>query len=86
LPRSPPPFPTRNNLGVESASHDSARQSSFFSRRWRRGRRRVAFANANLLTELSARSDGARLSDGSLVLNDGIAVDLTSLALYRPTI
>ena len=43
----------------------------------------VAFANANLLTELSGRPGGARLLDGFLVLNDGIAVDLASLALYR---
>jgi beta-1,4-glucosyltransferase len=80
----PPPFPRRNILGVEiSVARQREAIEFLLGRLAARVPTRVAFANANLLTELSARPGGARLLDGFLVLNDGIAVDLASLALYR---
>jgi beta-1,4-glucosyltransferase len=80
----PPPFPRRNILGVEiSVARQREVIEFLLARLAARVPTRVAFANANLLTELSGRPGGARLLDGFLVLNDGIAVDLASLALYR---
>jgi exopolysaccharide biosynthesis WecB/TagA/CpsF family protein len=80
----PPPFPRRNILGVEiSVARQREAIDFLLARLAARVPTRIAFANANLLTELSARPAGARLLDGFLVLNDGIAVDLASLALYR---
>src|SRR5947209_17129960 len=80
----PPPFPRRNVLGVEiSVARQREAIEFLLARLAARAPTRVAFANANLLTELSARPEGAKLLDGFLVLNDGIAVDLASLALYR---
>jgi exopolysaccharide biosynthesis WecB/TagA/CpsF family protein len=80
----PSPFPRRNILGVEiSVARQREAIEFLLARLAARTPTRVAFANANLLTELSARPHGARLLDGFLVLNDGIAVDLASLALYR---
>ena len=80
----PPPFPTRNILGVEiSVARQREAIEFLLARLAARLPTQVAFANANLLTELSGRPGGARLLDGFLVLNDGIAVDLASLALYR---
>jgi beta-1,4-glucosyltransferase len=80
----PPLFPRRNILGVEiSVARQREAVEFLLARLTAREPTRVAFANANLLTELSARPQGARLLDGFLVLNDGIAVDLASLALYR---
>ena len=80
----PPPFPRRNILGVEiSVARRREAIEFLLARLASRLPTRVAFANANLLTELSARPGGARLLDGFLVLNDGIAVDLASLALHR---
>lgn len=80
----PPPFPTRNILGVEiSVARQREAIEFLLGRLAARVATRVAFANANLLTELSAQPDGTRPLDGFLVLNDGIAVDLASLALYR---
>ncbi len=80
----PPPFPTRNVLGVEiSVARQREAIEFLLARLAGRLPTRVAFANANLLTTLSSESGGARLLDGFLVLNDGIAVDLASLLLYR---
>jgi beta-1,4-glucosyltransferase len=80
----PPPFPTRNILGVEiSVARQREAIEFLLARLAARVPTRVAFANANLLTELAGRPGGARLLDGFLVLNDGIGVDLASLALYR---
>jgi exopolysaccharide biosynthesis WecB/TagA/CpsF family protein len=80
----PPPFSRRNILGVDITVARQREAIDFLlARLAARVPTRVAFANANLLTELSARPEGARLLDGFLVLNDGIAVDLASLALYR---
>src|SRR5947209_4371236 len=80
----PPPFPRRNILGVEvSVARQRDAIEFLLARLAARVPTRLAFANANLLTELSERSGGTRLLDGFLVLNDGIAVDLASLALYR---
>jgi exopolysaccharide biosynthesis WecB/TagA/CpsF family protein len=80
----PPPFPGRNILGVEiSVARQRDAIDFLLARLAARKPTRVAFANANLLTELSTRPGGAALLDGFLVLNDGIAVDLASLALYR---
>jgi beta-1,4-glucosyltransferase len=80
----PPPFPTRNILGVEiSVARQREAIEFLLARLAARLPTQVAFANATLLTELSGRPGGARLLDGFLVLNDGIAVDLASLALYR---
>jgi len=80
----PPPFPTRNILGVEiSVARQREAIEFLLARLASRTPTRLAFANANLLTTLSAEPGGARLLDGFLVLNDGIAVDLASMALYR---
>src|SRR5947209_9992238 len=80
----PPPFPRRNILGVEvSVARQRDAIEFLLARLAARVPTRLAFANANLLTELSERSGGTRLLDGFLVLNDGIAVDLASVALYR---
>jgi exopolysaccharide biosynthesis WecB/TagA/CpsF family protein len=80
----PPPFPRRNILGVEiSVARQREAIEFLLARLAMRVPTRVAFANANLLTELSARPGGAGLLEGFLVLNDGIAVDLASVALYR---
>jgi beta-1,4-glucosyltransferase len=80
----PPPFPRRNILGVEiSVARQREAIEFLLARLATRVPTRVAFANANLLTELSARPGGAGLLEGFLVLNDGIAVDLASVALYR---
>jgi beta-1,4-glucosyltransferase len=80
----PPPFPRRNILGVEiSVARQREAIEFLLARLAARVPTRVAFANANLLTTLSSEPGGARLLDGFLVLNDGIAVDLASLALYR---
>ena len=81
---APSPFARRNVLGVEiSVARQREAIEFLLARLGAREPTRVAFANANLLTELSARPGGAALLDGFLVLNDGIAVDLASLALYR---
>jgi beta-1,4-glucosyltransferase len=81
---APPPFPRRNILGVEiSVALQREAIDFLLARLATRVPTRVAFANANLLTELSGRPGGAALLDPFLVLNDGIAVDLASLALYR---
>ncbi|MBV8848672.1 MAG: WecB/TagA/CpsF family glycosyltransferase [Methylobacteriaceae bacterium] len=83
-PPEPPPFQTRNILGVEISVARQRDAIDFLLRRLEaRLPMRVAFANANLLTEVSAQPGGARLLVDFLVLNDGIAVDLASLALYR---
>src|SRR5947209_11051132 len=80
----PSPFPRRNILGVEiSVGRQREAIEFLLARLVAREPTRVAFANANLLTTLSSQPGGARLLDGFLVLNDGIAVDLASLALYR---
>jgi UDP-N-acetyl-D-mannosaminuronic acid transferase (WecB/TagA/CpsF family) len=80
----PPPFPRRNILGVEiSVARQREAIEFLLARLAARVPTRVAFANANLLTTLSSQPGGARLLDGFLVLNDGIAVDLASVALYR---
>jgi beta-1,4-glucosyltransferase len=80
----PPPFPRRNILGVEiSVARQREAIEFLLARLAARIPTRVAFANANLLTTLSSQPGGARLLDGFLVLNDGIAVDLASLALHR---
>jgi beta-1,4-glucosyltransferase len=80
----PPPFPTRNVLGVEiSVARQREAIGFLLARLAARVPTRVAFANANLLTTLSSRPGGAGLLEAFLVLNDGIAVDLASLALYR---
>jgi exopolysaccharide biosynthesis WecB/TagA/CpsF family protein len=80
----PPPFPTRNVLGVAISVARRREVIDFLlARLATRVPTRVAFANANLLTTLSSPPGGARLLDDFLVLNDGIAVDLASLALYR---
>jgi beta-1,4-glucosyltransferase len=79
----PPPFPRRNVLGVEiSVARQREAIEFLLARLAARAPTRVAFANANLLTTLSSEPGGARLLEGFLVLNDGIAVDLASLALY----
>jgi exopolysaccharide biosynthesis WecB/TagA/CpsF family protein len=80
----PPPFPRRNILGVEiSVARQRDAIEFLLARLAARVPTRVAFANAHLLTTLSSQAGGAGLLDGFLVLNDGIAVDLASLALYR---
>src|SRR5947209_11621044 len=80
----PPPFPRRNILGVEvSVARQGEALEFLLAPLAAREPTRVAFANANLLTELSGRPGGTGLLEGFLVLNDGIAVDLASLALYR---
>lgn len=80
----PPPFSTRNVLGVDIGVARQREAIEFLlARLAARVPTRVAFANANLLTTLSSRPGGAGLLEGFLVLNDGIAVDLASLALYR---
>jgi beta-1,4-glucosyltransferase len=80
----PPPFPRRNILGVEiSVARQREAIEFLLARLAARVPTRVAFANANLLTTLSSEPGSPRLLDGFLVLNDGIAVDLASLALYR---
>jgi beta-1,4-glucosyltransferase len=80
----PPPFPRRNILGVEiSVARQREAIEFLLARLAAREPTRVAFANANLLTTLSSEPGGVRLLEGFLVLNDGIAVDLASLALYR---
>src|SRR5947199_3967519 len=80
----PPPFPRRNILGVEiSVARQREVIEFLLARLAARVPTRVAFANANLLTELSARPGGALLLEGFLVLNDGIAVDLASVVLHR---
>jgi beta-1,4-glucosyltransferase len=80
----PPPFPTRNILGIEiSVARQRDALGFLLARLAAREPTRVAFANANLLTTLSSQPGGVRLLEGFLVLNDGIAVDLASLALYR---
>jgi beta-1,4-glucosyltransferase len=80
----PPPFPRRNILGVEiSVARQREAIEFLLARLAARIPTRVAFANANLLTTLSSQPGGTRLLDGFLVLNDGIAVDVASLVLYR---
>ena len=80
----PPPFPRRNILGVEiSVARQREAIEFLLARLATRIPTRVAFANANLLTTLSSQPGGTRLLDGFLVLNDGIAVDVASLVLYR---
>jgi exopolysaccharide biosynthesis WecB/TagA/CpsF family protein len=80
----PPPFPRRNILGVEiSVARQREAIEFLLARLAARVPTRVAFANANLLTTLSSKPGGARLLEGFVVLNDGIAVDLASLVLYR---
>jgi beta-1,4-glucosyltransferase len=80
----PPPFPRRNILGVEiSVARQREAIEFLLTRLAARMPTRVAFANANLLTTLSSQPGGARLLEGFVVLNDGIAVDVASLALYR---
>jgi beta-1,4-glucosyltransferase len=80
----PPPFPRRNILGVEvSVARQRDALGFLLARLVSRTLTRVAFANANLLTTLSSQAGGAGLLEGFVVLNDGIAVDLASLALYR---
>jgi exopolysaccharide biosynthesis WecB/TagA/CpsF family protein len=77
------PFPVRNVLGVGiSVARQREVIDLLLARLASRVSTRVAFANAHLLTTLSS-TPGTRLLDGFLVLNDGIAVDLASLALYR---
>jgi exopolysaccharide biosynthesis WecB/TagA/CpsF family protein len=77
------PFPVRNVLGVDiSVARQREVIDLLLARLASRVSTRVAFANAHLLTTLSS-TPGTRLLDGFLVLNDGIAVDLASLALYR---
>jgi UDP-N-acetyl-D-mannosaminuronic acid transferase (WecB/TagA/CpsF family) len=77
----PPPFPRRNILGVEiSVARQREAIEFLLARLAARIPTRVAFANANLLTTLSSQPGGTRLLDGFLVLNDGIAVDVASLA------
>jgi beta-1,4-glucosyltransferase len=79
-----PPFSTRNVLGVEiSVARQREAIDLLLARLAARVPTRVAFANANLLTTLSSQPDGVRLLDGFLVFNDGIGVDLASVALYR---
>lgn len=78
------PFPTRNVLGVEISVARQREAIEFLLARLKAGlATRVAFANANLLTTLSSQAGGAALLRDFLVLNDGIAVDLASFALYR---
>jgi len=80
----PPPFPRRNILGVEiSVARQREAIEFLLARLAARIPTRVAFANANLLTTLSSQPGGTRLLDGFLVLDDGIAVDVASLVLYR---
>jgi exopolysaccharide biosynthesis WecB/TagA/CpsF family protein len=80
----PPPFPIRNVLGVKiSVARRRDALGFLLARLAARVPTRVAFANANLLTTLSSGAGGERLLEGFLVLNDGIAVDLASLALHR---
>jgi beta-1,4-glucosyltransferase len=80
----PSPFPRRNILGVEiSVARQREAIEFLLARLAARIPTRVAFANANLLTTLSSQPGGTRLLDGFLVLNDGIAVDVASLVLYR---
>jgi UDP-N-acetyl-D-mannosaminuronic acid transferase (WecB/TagA/CpsF family) len=80
----PPPFPRRNILGVEiSVARQREAIEFLLARLAARIPTRVAFANVNLLTTLSSQPGGTRLLDGFLVLDDGIAVDVASLVLYR---
>ncbi|MFI5011888.1 MAG: WecB/TagA/CpsF family glycosyltransferase [Hyphomicrobiales bacterium] len=77
-----PPFPTRDILGVKVALCSRDEAIAFLMHRLRRRETiRVAFANANLLTILAGRPDGAKLLDGFLVLNDGIGLDIASRIL-----
>lgn len=77
-------FPTRRILGVDVIAATGADVIAYLLARLAdRKKTNVAFANANLLTHAARRPEVAQALNHMVVLNDGIAIDLASRALYR---
>lgn len=76
-------LPRRRILGIDVIAATGADViADLLARLAARRKTDVAFANANLLTHASRNTDVAQALSRMLVLNDGIALDLASRALY----
>ena len=77
------PFPTREILGAPiSVCKREEAIACLIDRLARRETTKVAFANSNLLIELGKAPEGAKLVEGFLVFNDGLALDIASKMLH----
>lgn len=77
---------TRSVLGVKIAAFSSDQAVDYIDRSHGRGKTlRVYFANANFLNLIRRRPDREVLLANSLVLNDGLGVDIASKVLFGST-